>query len=482
MDDRPFRGRPGRPAWACAAAALVPAVGMIALALPGSHRGYDYDEAVTVANFVVPGRLAFLRRQIGYNNHILFSFVERLVYEVTRSASELTMRLAPILIGAAAVALLGWAVARRWGPLPGAAAALALACNPLFLYASREARGYSLLVFFAVASTLALARLLADAPRSRRNDLLYVACLAGGLATHLYMTLVLLGHVALVLAHRPALRPWVARWAVGVFLGLLPYAAVARVMVSSGTGGTRFRLRFPVGLLGSMLGVGYLSWPMLVGNALLLGFGAWPYRRRLDAWVVAATELAALLGIWLVVRPAFLYVRFFVWLAPAAALAVGAAVRRHRALVALVALVVALEGIHALGTGSQELMPVRLAAEVVRTTESHGARPCVVGGDADAVLAYARRFVRVRARMGAAGFARCDVALWILRTTRLRPPHPDWSSFPYRYQLEARAPGLAVSRRPLPCQVDLRTAPPTIVRCPLSPDSARPPEPGRPTS
>jgi len=52
----------------------------------GAGRAYGYDASVTVHQFVVtPSLLDPLHRQALYNNHVLFSFVDHLVYATLRA-------------------------------------------------------------------------------------------------------------------------------------------------------------------------------------------------------------------------------------------------------------------------------------------------------------------------------------------------------------------------------------------------------------
>ena len=75
--------------------------------LIGSGRALDYDGSVTVANFVrTPSLLDPFRRQVVFNNHPAFSFIEHIVYSVTGSTNGWVLRLVPIGAAAACVGLL----------------------------------------------------------------------------------------------------------------------------------------------------------------------------------------------------------------------------------------------------------------------------------------------------------------------------------------------------------------------------------------
>lgn len=165
--------------------------------LVGSGRSwYDYDSSETVGSFIAtPSLLDPFRRQLVYNNHPLFSFLDHLVYSAG-GRGALDLRILPILFCAAVVGIVvGWC-ARHWGIVAAATAGLVLGANSSFAELSRSVRGYSLLCLSAVVSTLLLDRLLTK-PR-RLLSASYIVAVAAGIATHVFMLLVLLGQVGIV--------------------------------------------------------------------------------------------------------------------------------------------------------------------------------------------------------------------------------------------------------------------------------------------
>ncbi len=158
------------------------------LYLVGSGRTYDYDSSETVGSFIAtPSLLDPFRRQLVYNNHPLFSFLDHLVYSAG-GRSALDLRILPILFGAAVVAIVVEWSARHWGLVGAATAGLVLGANSSFAELSRSVRGYSLLCLSAVVSTLLVDRLLTQ-PR-RLVSTAYIIAVAAGIATHVYMLLV----------------------------------------------------------------------------------------------------------------------------------------------------------------------------------------------------------------------------------------------------------------------------------------------------
>ena len=109
------------PARTCGGLVTVAVAGLYSI---GLGRAWGLDAAVTVHNFIVtPSLFDPFRRQLVYNNHVLFSFVDHLVYSLTGSADERVLRVVPILASALSAGVLADAVARRAGALAAFAAA-----------------------------------------------------------------------------------------------------------------------------------------------------------------------------------------------------------------------------------------------------------------------------------------------------------------------------------------------------------------------
>ena len=84
----------------------------------GADRAYNYDASVTMQNFVTGSLGDVFTRQSVYNNHPALSLIEHIVWVVTGSSDETTMRVAPALFAAVAVALLSWRIGRVGGWQP----------------------------------------------------------------------------------------------------------------------------------------------------------------------------------------------------------------------------------------------------------------------------------------------------------------------------------------------------------------------------
>lgn len=374
------RGAGDRTAWSLAVVLAALALGAY---LVGAGRSYGYDESVTVGAFVrTPSLLDPFRRQIVFNNHPLFSFLDHLVWSAG-SGSEAALRALPALFGAGTVGLTAWWLARRWGLVPAAAGAAVLAANPLFADASRSVRGYSLLALCAVASTLALLRIVEGDDR-RSLGVVYVLASAAGVAVHFYMGIALVAQIAYVAARGRVSGRWRARWYASFLLGSLAYLAILDDMARAARGrGRVFHPAFPVDAAWAVLGGDLV--PVAALGALVVA-AAWAAGRRRTVVLPAAAVLALLAAVWLVLRPLDLYPRFLVWLVPGVAACVAWVVSRRRsALVPALIGVVAMVAMEMPGWRADDRALPRAAA-IVDAARDRGDTPCAVGGEA--LLAY----------------------------------------------------------------------------------------------
>ena len=351
----------------------------------GAGRAWGFDASVTVHRFIVtPSLLDPFRKEVVYNNHVLFSFVDHLVYSITGVSDERMLRVVPVLAAALSVGVTVMAVARRLGTTASLCAGAVVAANPILVSTGRDARGYSMLLLFCVLSTALLFELRAAGPPRRTLEQTYVLALAAGIATHLYGLAMIPVHAAVVAQDRAAGRRWVLRWIAGAALGLLAYVAIASTMLGAHRG-RHFRLRFPWWLARDLLGgtpltIGLLALPTIVGITMLI--------RRAWATRAAAAACAVVLVAWLL-APTDLYVRFFIWLVPAAAYLVALGVRRFPWLAVLVAGFVIVEALRFGPNLSRSDMPNRTAAALAREVARSGGVPCAFGPlSAEAMEAY----------------------------------------------------------------------------------------------
>lgn len=172
------------------------------------------------------------------NQHVLYSLLARLSIDLLGD-SPAALRVPALLfgvLGIAATYAVGCALLSRREALAGAAL---LAVSEIHVWFSQNARGYTALLFFTMASTVVLLRALAS--DRRREWLAYGGTVALGCWVHLTMLFVVAGHAILVLRRlllpspargaatsRVRLRGPVLGFAVAAIATALLYAPIAR--------------------------------------------------------------------------------------------------------------------------------------------------------------------------------------------------------------------------------------------------------------
>jgi hypothetical protein len=431
----------------------------------GATRSYDLDESPTVGLFVATPSIgdAFTRAFV-LNNHVFFSFLEHLVYTATGSQSELVMRTLPITFAAASVGVLAFLLTERWGVRAAVSAAAVLTTNPMFADAGSQVRGYSLLMLCTIVSTALIVAAVRRGEVGVANRVIYALVIAVGLATHLYMLVVVAIHGILSLANRSVTRRWIAPWLGGIGLGAVAYVRVWRPMRETRTFtlGRWFRPEFPLDLLVALLGGTVLATVLI---AVLVGPELWRARRDLVVQFGALGVALAITGIW-VIGPFDLYPRFFLWLLPLVALGVAAAVGRRPRFVLLVGAIVVVQLVSIWPRLNEDPVANATAADVFARVEERGGRACTIDTRASQrLLGYAADFTVATSREE---MERCSVAVRLGPAVTAEPSRDADSIFPYRSVLHAREDGRLWSRVPVRCW--LSSPPPTGEACAVVPD------------
>jgi hypothetical protein len=431
-----------------AAAALGTAMGIATAAIYfiGANRSLgDVDGSVTVGAFVKTRSLADpLRRTLNipgfrFNNHPLFSLIEHAVWS-SGLHSAAALRVAPILFGAAAVGLLAWECARRFGLLAGACAGAVLAVNPFFAFLSRELRDYSLIVLCAVASTILLVRLLeAERPRTAMR-VGYVLIVAAALASHLWFGPVLLAHVAIVFAQRRLSGRWILQWLVAVVLGLAIYVQLAGDMLHGQKNGFS-NLGFPSKTAHVVLG------HELIAVAIFGGFVAYAlalyFRTRAVFFPVLA--VGAFIGlVWLVLQPQGLGPRYVVWLIPVVGLAVAVVVARRPWAALLVAVAVLAMVADQAASWTSSSPDIARAAAIVDAARAQGLRVCGYKAGQWAVLAYTKS----PPYLPPEGIAGCDVIV-AMKYPKTNLDDTIQAQFPVKWEEKGKTPIVVYAREPI---------------------------------
>ena len=371
----------------------------------GSNRSFGYDAAASFANFIATPSLwdAFAIRsviptipvtQVATNDHVLLSFFSHLVYSTTGSRSEVVYRILPALAGGATVAVATAYLARRFGLVAGLAAGVFIATDPMFVDNSRDLRGYSLAALGCVAGTVLLGG--RREPPDLRTRVPYALVMGLAMAAQLFAAVVLLCHAAWLLGGRRRERAvsfapaWVAAAAVG---GAANASIYYLELTRHGLPPPLFNASFPLELALFLAGA-----PVVVAVAVwvpVLGLGLWTVRRERAAWVAAGVVAVVVVLLWAVVRPAFLYPRFFVFMVPALAYVVASAVRRWWVLAPVVALGVAAAIAGQAPDYTRDPLALPQAAAAVHEIARLGGRACVVHSDEQILTAYTNDFTVV---------------------------------------------------------------------------------------
>ncbi len=425
--------------WSARRAGWIVALVATGLYLPGIGRAFAYDDAITVKWFVLtPSLLDAVRRQIDYNNHVAFSVLEHVVYSLTGSASEPVMRLLPLVAAVACIGILVAAVARRLGVAVGVLSGVLLATNPLFFDAAREVRGYSLMTLCATASTVLLLDL--DARPTRARSIGYVAIVALGLATHLYMVLVVIGHVAYIGTRGQLGVQWRTRWLAALLVGGFAYLGVMGTMIATPQHRV-FQPQFPISLLRSLLG-GQLVAVLITATGV--GVTLWLLRHRQELRVLAVIATGLVIVIWLI-APQNLYPRFFTWLTPGVAVAAAYGLHRIRysLYLAVAAAVLALSP--NLSNYTNDQYANRLTAHSLTTIRHAGEPLCTIGWAAGVTLAVYTDNISIEPVFQKSELTRCHVIVALDPTDRPDLIHTALTTFTHHQRfLDATIPGYVI--------------------------------------
>ena len=368
----------------------------------GSNRSFGYDAAATFANFVATPSLwdAFAVhsvlptipvKQVASNDHVLLSFLSHAIYSATGSRSEVVYRLLPALAAGGTVALTTSALAQRFGMLAGFCAGLFIATDPLFVENSRDLRGYSLATFGAVLATLILA-----GRWTRWRLVAYALALGLAIATQLFVIVVLLAHASWIATRRswPQLRQLAPAWVAAAAIGVAANANIQLMeFLQHGYPAGVFYPTFPRDLVLFLVGA-----PVLLTVGLWLstaGLGLWRLRAEPWLWAASLTAAVAVAVLWLGLRPAYLYPRFFIFLVPACALLMAAAIARWKVLAVVVAAGSVVAAWSQVALYSEDPLALPQAAAAVERIRASGGRACVIHSDEQILAAYTNDFAVV---------------------------------------------------------------------------------------
>jgi hypothetical protein len=367
----------------------------------GSNRSFGYDAAATMANFIATPSIwdAFAVRaviptipvtQVATNDHVLLSFLSHLIYSASGSRSEVVYRVLPAVAAGATVGVSTAALSRRFGLLAGLCAGVFIATDPLFADNSRDVRGYSLAALGCVVGTLIVAG------RWTRGRLAAYAVVMGlAIAAQLFAGVVLACHLAwFLIARRREASRLLPAWLVAAAIGVAANANIYYLeLMRHGLPPPYFNPTFPRDTVLFLVGA-----PVLLPVGLWLAtalLGVWTQRREVWLWSTVAVLAVVVALLWLGLRPAFLYPRFFVFLVPGIAFLMAAAVARWWVLAPVVAAGAVASVIGQAPTWTENPLALPQAAAVVDRMRAEGLTPCVVHSDEQVLSAYTSGFVVV---------------------------------------------------------------------------------------
>jgi hypothetical protein len=384
-------------------------VATTAVYLIGSGRSFGYDAAATFGNFVATPHLidafavhsavpTMALKSIASNDHVFLSLISHVIYSLTGTRSEVVYRLVPAVAAGGTVGVSAVALARRFGLLAGACAGLFIATNPMFVENSRDLRGYSLAALLALIATLVLVNSLSPKGRGlgRGAGVGYALLLGLAIATHVFVIVVLGGHVVWIAMRRswPDIKRFLPAWIAALAIGVAANANIEVMeFVEHGFPPSLFSPAFPLYLVLFLVGA-----PVLLPVGLWLstaGLGLWAARREPRVWAAVAVVAIVVAILWLVLQPAYLYPRFFIFLIPGVAYLMAAAIKRWWVL-APVVVAGAIAAIAAQVPGyTEDPLALPQAANAVEVARAAGGNPCVIHSDESIMAAYTTAFTVV---------------------------------------------------------------------------------------
>ncbi len=446
-----------------AIAGIVLGLATTAVYLIGSNRSFGYDAAATFANFIATPSLwdAFAvhsalptieLKSIASNDHVLLSLLSHLIYSATGARSEVVYRLLPALAAGATVGVMAAVLSRKFGMLAGVSAALYIATVPLFVDNGRDVRGYGLAAFCSVLATILLVSkrpviAVGKGGQSQWNRLTLIAysLLVGlAIAAQLFAAVVLVAHFVWMALRRDAHQ--VIRLAPAwIFAGLIGVAANANIqfmeLVQHGYPPSVFNADFPRDLVLFLFGA-----PVLLPIGLWLsaaGLGMWVMRAEPWLWASVAVIVVVVAILWLGLKPAYLYPRFFIFLVPACGFLIAAAIARWKVLAPIVLVGVAAAVISQATGYTEDPLALPQAAAFIDRIHAAGRTACVIHADEQVLAAYTTDFTVVSSADQLSG---CDAVVVVSWNVDLALRDAAAQQFPRRTILQAFYPAVVLER------------------------------------
>lgn len=272
----------------------------------------------------------------------------------------------------------------------------------------------------------------------------YAVLLGLAIATHVFAIVVLLGHVVWIAIRRsmPEMKALAPAWLAAFAIGAAANANIeVMVFLQHGFPPSLFDPTLPRDLVFFLVGA-----PILLPIGLWLsaaGLGLWAARREPFMWASIAVVAVVVAVLWLVLQPAYLYPRFFIFLIPGVAYLMAAAIDRWKVLAPVVVLgaLIAIAG-QAQGY-TQDPLALPQAAAVVERAHSAGQRACVIHSDEQVLAGYTTDFTVVSTpeQLGS-----CDMVVVVSWNVDLPLRDLAAQEFPRGTVLPANYPGVVLER------------------------------------
>jgi hypothetical protein len=259
-----------------------------------------------------------------------------------------------------------------------------------------------------------------------------------------FAIVVLLAHVAWIALRksRADLIRLAPAWIAALVIGAAANANIeVMVFVQHGFPASQFDPTFPRTLVLFLLGA-----PVLLSVGLWLstaGLGMWTVRREPMVWAAVGVVAVVVVVLWLFLQPAYLYPRFFIFLIPAIAYVMAAAIQRWKVLApvvlagAVVAVVAQVPGY------TQDPLALPQAAAAVESARQAGRTACVIHSDEQVLAAYTTHFKVVTTAGELAG---CDEVVVVSWNVDLALRDLAAQEFPRRTLLPASYPAVVLGR------------------------------------
>ena len=166
-------------------------------------------------------------------------------------------------------------------------------------------------------------------------------------------------------------------------------------------------------------------------------------RREAALWAAVAVLVVVVGVLWLGLKPAFLYPRFFVFLVPALGYLMAAAIARWWVLAPIVLLGAAAAAVGQATDYSRDPLALPQAAAAVERIHASGGRACVIHSDEQVLAAYTTQFTVVTRPEQLAG---CDAVVVVSWGVDLGLRDEAAREFPKLTTLDAYYPAVVLVR------------------------------------